>query len=368
MLGPNPKGIAKYICELCVALDMLLPEAEFFVYARRPISPPVASMRWHLRVDESLAGRRLPNAFWLALAAGFASRADELDVFWGGTGILPLFGLRCSAVLTVHDLVYRIVPETCSHRSLWSTRLLFHPSLARADAVVTNSDGTARRLEQTFGYSVTAVARPGLSRLFRPASECKIEASLRQFGISRPYILSVATREPRKNLALLIRTFVRMKKEGLITRHELVLAGDRGWRDEAIRAAVAEVGHSVRDIGYVAEDELPALYSGSDMFMFPSKYEGFGMPVLEARACGARVVTTDSPELREAGGENAVYITPTEEGLRRGILQALATPRPKPLALTNHSWAQSASAMVEVFRGLACVDDNTNHAAFAKYK
>ena len=136
MLGPNPKGIAKYICELCTALDMLLPEAEFFVYARRPIRPPVASMRWHLRIDESLAGRRLPNTFWLAFAAGFASRADNLDVFWGGTGLLPLFSLRCRAVLTVHDLVYRIVPETCSDRALWSARLFFHRSLARADAVV----------------------------------------------------------------------------------------------------------------------------------------------------------------------------------------------------------------------------------------
>jgi glycosyltransferase involved in cell wall biosynthesis len=366
MLGPNPKGIAKYICELCAAFDILLPEAEFFLYTRRAISPPVASMRWHLRIDESLAGRRLPNAFWLALAAGFASRADNLDVFWGGTGLLPLIGLRCSAVLTVHDLVYRIVPETCSRRSLWSNRLFFHSSLARADAVVTNSDGTALRLEQTFGCSVAAVARPGLSALFRPAAECEIEASMRRFGLSRPYILSVATREPRKNLSLLIRTFVGMKKEGLITSHELVLAGDRGWKDEEIREAVDEVGRSVHDIGYVAEDELPALYSGSDVFVFPSKYEGFGMPVLEARACGTRVVTTDSPELREAGGQNAVYITPTEESLRRGILQALATPRPQPLALTNHSWAQSASAMVEVFRQLASLNANTNHAASAK--
>jgi glycosyltransferase involved in cell wall biosynthesis len=189
---------------------------------------------------------------------------------------------------------------------------------------------------------------------------------MRRFDLSRPYILSVATREPRKNLSLLIRTFVGMKKEGLITSHELVLAGDRGWKDEEIREAVDEVGRSVHDIGYVAEDELPALYSGSDVFVFPSKYEGFGMPVLEARACGTRVVTTDSPELREAGGQNAVYITPTEESLRRGILQALATPRPQPLALTNHSWAQSASAMVEVFRQLASLNANTNHAASAK--
>ena len=141
-----------------------------------------------------------------------------------------------------------------------------------------------------------------------------------------------------------------------------------GGKTEAIRAAIDEVGHSVHDIGYVAEDQLPALYSGSDVFVFPSKYEGFGMPVLEARACGTRVVTTDSPELREAGGQNAVYITPTEESLRRGILEALASPRPNLLTLRNHSWEQSASAMAEVFRRLARVNDDTNHSASAKYK
>jgi glycosyltransferase involved in cell wall biosynthesis len=366
MLGPKPKGIAKYICGLCTALDMLLPEAEFFVYTRRRVALPVGSTRWHLRIDESFVGRRLPNTLWLALAAGFGSRADNLDVFWGGTGLLPIFGLRSSAVLTVHDLVYRITPETCSRRALWSARLFFHASLARADAVVTNSDGTAQRLEQNFGCSVAAVVRPGLSPLFRPTPECEIGAIRRRLGLSRPYLLSVATREPRKNLSLLIKTFAQMKKEGLLTSHDLVLAGDRGWKDEAIRTAVAEVRHSVHDIGYVAEDQLPALYSGSDIFVFPSKYEGFGMPVLEARACGTRIVTTDSTELREAGGQDAVYITPTEEGLRHGILKALALPRPRGLPLRNHSWAKSAFALAEVFQRLAQMNDDTNHSASAK--
>src|SRR6266851_7268324 len=362
MFGSNPKGIIKYIRELCITLDALLAEAEFFVYARTPVTLPVVSSRWHLRVDESIAGRRLPSSIWLALRAGFIARADKLDVFWGGTGLLPLLGLRSRAVLTVHDLAYRIVPQTCSGRALWSARLFFRRSLARADAVLANSNGTARRLKEAFNRSSTAIVRPGLSPLFRPASESEIDTTILRLGVKRPYLLSIATREPRKNLSLLIRTFLGMRKQGLISAHELVLAGDRGWKDEAIRTAIAEAGDSVRDVGYVAEDQLAALYTGADAFVFPSKYEGFGMTVLEALSCGARVVTTDSPELREAGGQNAVYISPTEEGLRRGILHALASPRPTLLTFGNHSWEQSASAMADVFRRLIRANNDDNRA------
>src|ERR1700692_3736563 len=123
MLGPNPKGISKYVTELCIALESLLPSAEFFVYAREEIKPPVASERWHLRVEDSRQAQRMPKSLWLALRTGYMSRSDNLDVFWGGTGILPLFGLRTKAVLTVHDVVYRIVPKTCCNQALWSARL-----------------------------------------------------------------------------------------------------------------------------------------------------------------------------------------------------------------------------------------------------
>ncbi len=302
------------------------------------------------------------------LAAGFVSHTDNLDVFWGGTGFLPLLGLRTKTVLTVHDLVYRIAPDTCRGRALWAGRLFFHRSLSRADAVLTNSRGTAQRLQETFGRRVTAVVQPGLSPLFRPASEGEIDSLTRRLDLNRPYLLSIATREPRKNLPLLIRTFRRLKERGLLADHNLVLAGDRGWKDAAISAAVAEGGDSLRDIGYVPEDQLAALYSGSDAFIFPSKYEGFGMPVLEARACGTRVVTTDSPELREAGGEDAIYVTPTEEGLTTGILKALESPPLNPLAPGTYSWKLSASVMADVFRSLARVNDDTNHSRVRNVK
>jgi len=113
--------------------------------------------------------------------------------------------------------------------------------------------------------------------------------------------------------------------------------------------------------------QLAAPYSGADVFVFPSKYEGFGMPVLEARACGTRIVTSDSPELREAGGDDAVYVKPTEQDLAEGILKAIGSPPPKPLASRDYSWAKGASTMVEVFRGLASSRHGPNESG-AKYR
>ncbi|MBV8137946.1 MAG: glycosyltransferase family 4 protein [Deltaproteobacteria bacterium] len=345
-LGPHPKGIGRYVWELCRGLDQVLPTAEFFLYALKPPHLPAISRRWSIRVDDSPLGRRLPNTLWLVARAGLMSRQDRVDVFWAGTGLLPLVGLKSRAVLTVHDVVERVAPQTMDRNARWGSRLFFERSLARADAIVSNSAGTAERLKTNFGYPVAAVVRPGISEVFRPHSEQSNLAVLAHYQVNRPYLLSVSTWEPRKGLEQLIHAFLRMKSEGLIPDHKLVLVGERGWKDSAI-VELARKSEAVVSLGFVEDASLAALYSGAEAFVYPSQYEGFGMPVLEARACGTRVVTTDLPELREAGGEDAIYISPTEEGIRSGIAQALAAAG-KPINWRDWNWAASASILAKV--------------------
>ena len=124
--------------------------------------------------------------------------------------------------------------------------------------------------------------------------------------------------------------------------HVLVLAGERGWKDGPIARLVEGGGRRIRALGFVDDEALAVLYNGADALVFPSSYEGFGIPVLEARACGTRVVTTDLPELREAGGSDAIYVAPTQDALRAGMLEALASNRPKALAPSECSWNSSA--------------------------
>lgn len=349
-LGGDRAGIGRYVLELSRALDPLLPSAQFFVYSPCPIEPPLRSARWVIRVDSSWAARMLKPVLWLKLRADALCRDDELDVFWATGAFLPRVGPRVRRVMTVYDLNARVVPETMGATHLIAHKLFFARDLAASDAVVAISEGTAARLKEHFGYTAAAIVRPGVSAFFRPPLAGDVEAALQSLGIDRPYFLSVATPEPRKNLELLVDAFLSLKGEGALPGYELILVGGKGWGNARLRALL-ECGRDagVRAVGYVADELLPALYAGCQSFVFPSVYEGFGMPVLEARACGAHVIATDLPELREAGGTQTTYIAPTREGLRGGLLASARTARytaedPTPLP----SWSDAARRFVAV--------------------
>jgi glycosyltransferase involved in cell wall biosynthesis len=349
-LGLRPKGIGRYIWELCNGLDEVLPNAQFFLYTPRSLNLPQISNRWSFRVDES-PFRRLPSNLWLVVGAGRLAQRDEVDCFWSGSGLLPLVGVRARTVLTIHDLVHKVAPETMDTRALWATRLFFRLSVANANALVTNSEGTARRLEEYFGYKVAAIVRPGLSRFFQSKSEYEIQQILADYKVTKPYLLAVATWEPRKGLDLLIKAFLNMKAEGLVRDYKLVLVGERGWKYTAVADLVRRNSDAILSLGFVNDVALAGLYRGAEAFVFPSKYEGFGMPVLEARACGAAVITSDLPELREAGGEAGIYIEPTEEGIRSGILTAPKRRPAQGLDWQDWSWSKSAAILAQVLLG-----------------
>lgn len=144
VLSVRPKGIARYIWELCKALDVTLPDAEFYLYAPQPTSLPRISSRWHERADVGWA-RRLPTSLWAVTRPGFIARRDRVDVFWGGTGLIPLIGLSARSVVSVHDLVCKLMPECMSYRARWAMKMFFEVSLSRADTIVVNSQGTDRK-------------------------------------------------------------------------------------------------------------------------------------------------------------------------------------------------------------------------------
>ncbi len=346
-LRRNGSGFIRYTVELCKALDAAMPDAEFYVYSPFPVELPVKSERWIPRVDHCSLKGRIRGAFWLKARLGFLCRHDRLDSFWATVTFLPPLMAGVKKVVSVHDVVHLVAPETMSLRLNLPLYLFFARDCRRADAILTNSHGTAERLYQTLGCRTVGVVHPAVSNDFRPRPPEEVRACRQRYGLVSPYILGVGVSVRRKNVETLIRTFLAMKRNGELPNHVLVLAGPKG-RDQKLNTLVESNHDCIRMLGYVPEEDLPALYCGASVFAFPSLYEGFGIPVLEARACGTPIVATNSPELIEAGGRGPIYIEPTISGIRTGLLESLARPQcPAPSDAELPRWSESVKPLAQ---------------------
>ena len=349
-------GVGQYVRHLCVELEALYPSASFFAYARLPAERlALPSPRWTLRQETHPLVRKLPSFLWLKTRGAALAMADRLDVFWAGRTLLPRLPRSVRIVSTVHDVNHVLVPETMEWPTLLSHRLWWHGDLKRADAVLANSQGTAQRLRSHFGVAAADVVLPGLDARYTPAASAQGLQGLQALGITRPYLLSVATLEPRKRVRTLLQAYLALRRAGELPAHRLVLVGARGWRDASLEAELqAARDDGVLVAGYVSDELMPALYANADALVCASVYEGFGMPVLEARACGARVIVSDVPELREAGGSQAIVVAPTPDalaretlrtaldGVRDDIWSSLRAARPQDACLAHrHAWQHS---------------------------
>lgn len=344
-------GVGRYVYELCRELDRSMPTAIFFVYSSIPLEMPISSNRWVLRLDSSPVAKYLKPVLWLKYRCGILCSKDKLDVFWGAATFLPKLSPSVRTVITVYDLNFIIVPKTMSFTHRWAFKLFFKKDVSRADAVTAISQGTSNRLRSFFGRGADSVVYPAVDASFFPQPKTRVHEVSQLYSLPQFYLLAVATWEPRKNLELLIRTFLDMKKQGLVGSNKLVLVGGRGWKDQRL-ASLLSGEDAVIPLGFVPEEHLAPLYTGAELFIFPSIYEGFGMPVAEALACGTGVVASDISEIREAGGTEVIYVDPTAEGIRQGILEGLLKNKGPSLNQRYcHCWMGGAKALAVAFMG-----------------
>lgn len=236
------------------------------------------------------------------------------EVLFVPAHVVPLAHPR--AVVTIHDLGYRAFPEAhppLARRYLeWSTRW----SAATARRIVVPSATTARDLLAACGTPPerVVVIPHGYHPRFRPLDEGTVVAGLARLGIAGPYLLFVGTLQPRKNLARVLAAFERLVAGGWPGK--LVLVGQQGWLSDPIFAAIGRADSPARGrihlTGYLADDDLPIVYNGAVGLVFPSLYEGFGLPALEALACGTPVLTSDTTSLPEVVDEAALTVDPLD--------------------------------------------------------
>lgn len=345
----NGGGPQRYVTELSKRLDRLLPQAEFFVYSSVPFEMPVVSARWHARVETKLKLLGARRAAWSKLREGVLAHRDGVNVFWAPAPYLPFLPRCTRAVVTVYDLRHELIPDMMPRISVRFHRAFFDRDLARATVITAISDGTAQRLRRMTGFSARAIIRSAVSETFYPRPQAEVRSVLAALGVTTPYLLTVTSWQPNKNTEPLIHSIMKMRNEGLIAKHQLVVVGDGPAR--AACALDCGINEEIRLLGHVRDEVLAALYTGASVFVFPSSYEGFGIPVAEARACGTTVVTTDIMELREAGDSDTIYVELTEEGIRNGVMAALQRPPRERVHRCSWTWESEAEKLAPLLYG-----------------
>jgi glycosyltransferase involved in cell wall biosynthesis len=209
----------------------------------------------------------------------------------------------------VHDLSFKRVPETAVPKLKWYLEGAVPRAIARADVILADSHATRADLIELFHVppACAQTLYSGAEDFFQPVTNEQILAEVKKrYNLSSRFVLSVGTIEPRKNFARLIQAFAQLRRDDVT----LVIAGGQGWLYDEIYAAPRKFGVSerVKFLGFVPDEDLPALYSLCEFFVYPSLYEGFGLPLVEAMQCGAAVITANNSSLVEAAGSAAILV------------------------------------------------------------
>lgn len=325
-------GIGRYVRELVHALVQESTVHQYRLFSAKPpaelpIPNPLPTSD-HVSHHPAPLGERWLYRLWYRLRLPLPVQVvtGRLDLFHSPDFVLPPVSGSIPTLLTVHDLSFAHRPEVYPEPLVRYLNSVVPWSVARATHILADSQATKAdlvNLWQVEPEKVT-VLYSGVDARFRPVERPEaITAVRRQYNLGdAPYVLAVGTVQPRKNYQMLIRAFAPLVQE---FPHHLVIAGGKGWLYDEMMGEVARQGLSgrIHFTGFVADDDLPAMYSGASLYVFPSLYEGFGLPILEAMGCGVPVITSNASSLPEVAGEAAVQLDPQDEAGWTAVMRQL---------------------------------------------
>ena len=319
-------GAARVIRSVIEELREIDSENCYYLYSDRDFELPWEDDRWRKRISSPLP--LLPGTLWLQTVGRRLILRDQLDVFWGTFNMLPL-GLPSGVakVVTIHDLIWPLYAETLDPFSRCVLWLFVERSARQADRVIADSQSTARDLQRVFEVpeSKIEVIHHGVGPAYRPQDpRATAEHVANKYGVSKEYVLTVGTVVPHKNLITLVEAMRILGKRGELP-FQLLVVGAKGWKNarlfEAARCS-GLTGEDIRFLGFVPEEDLPVLYSAASSFVLPSLYEGFGLPLVEAMACGAPIIVSNTSSIPEVVGDAALLVPPTQpEAFAEAILR-----------------------------------------------
>jgi glycosyltransferase involved in cell wall biosynthesis len=360
-LPPQPVGAGNYIIQLIKALVEQKSDHDFVIFAQPSgqdmISLPEGSAAEWVIVEERSPGSRL---IWEQVQFPKLIRESGVELLHSTHYTRPT-RLPCKSVVTFHDMTFFLYPELHT----WARRLYFprmmRLSASRADKLITVSDSTRNDLVRVLRIDPKKVTTThlGLNPGYKPiVDQDEKRRVAEKYALPEKFILYVGLVEPRKNLPVLINAFKRLIYEEY--NYKLILVGRYGWMYEQLLDQVKELNleNQVQFLGYVPQEDLPLVYNLASLFVYPTIYEGFGLPVLEAMACGVPVITSDVSSLPEIVNKSGI-LTPVNDpdALFEAIVKGLDDSdlrqeliRKGPERAENFSWTKTAQLTLQVYQ------------------
>ena len=356
-------GIGRYCEEVLKRLLAVNNDIHWYLYSDRPLLPSWLSDGGAVvTVRTGTLRKRALSSLYAQWVFPVWAKRDGVNAFWSPRHHLPIWlPPDVKTIVTIHDLVWKRCPQTMKPLGRTLERLLMPASLAKADSIMAVSDATKNDIQSFYPELKSKISVTPLAGMLNTKCRIGIENGNR---IEDPYFLFVGTSEPRKNLKRILLAFSRILKMNVSVRR-LIICGGRGWGGEDIQALIEslEIADNTKITGFVDESELERLYRNAHALIFPSLYEGFGLPILEAMSFGVPVVTSNCSSMPEVSGDGALLVNPhSVEEIFTAMLR-LATDSELYEALSaaslenvkNFSWEKTAMKVQEVISGLASV-------------
>jgi len=350
-------GIGYYLKHLLDEIQQIDRENSYYLFSNRKINYRInRPSSWH-KVEGNIY-RKLLSTAWFQANVPLLALKNKIDLFWGTRHHLPLLlPQKIKTVLTICDLVHCRYPKTMALPNLMIERLLMQRSLIQSNAVISISHATTSDIYRFYRppKNKITVIHPG-TPLFPETETNELD---KQFLSVLPenFFLAVGTIEPRKNFFRLLRAF-----ELFFATNKnicLVIAGDKGWKNGALKKWIAarKINSKILFTGYINRNQLKFLYKKALCLVFPSIYEGFGFPILEAMSCGTSVITSNVSSMPEVAGNAAILIDPYNISEIRNAMNTIASDRKIRKRLINigaerlkhFSWINSAQKTIKLF-------------------
>lgn len=354
-LAINATGIPNYILRLLKGFASIDRDNEYFLYTNKPI-PYELGLPDNFRIV--ILKRPVPRfQLWFQMELPYRLKKDKINIFHGLFSRLPVV-LPVPGILTVHDLSGYKMPRF-HKRHTHLTNQMFPIFVKKASGIIAVSEFTAKELTSVFPEAsgkITIIHEAAPPEYSEVTDKVELDRIRKKLNLPRCFFLFLGTLEPRKNLTKLLDAFLNVSDS---IPHSLVISGAKGWKTEELfnKLKTSDAEDRIQMTGFVDKDDIPALLSLAEGFIYPSLYEGFGLPILEAMACGTPVITSNISSMPEVAGDAALLVDPRSTDSISSAIITLANDKEKRELMCQKglkragefSWEETARKTLEVY-------------------